>query len=180
LFKINLTSEILKFTCIYYFYVMISNIIKKAFLPCIFLLLSACAYNNTGVRQSAPPLSGTFFAYHTALGAGRGIIFRVPIPADMTEHYSIDSFYLNGKSQNFSTRTIQDTLYLESNYFVSAPSRTVGEPVGEYKNLSQIVSNDSILAKRQFYPSWIIFSGKKGTSRIDVSDYKEIFTQTKL
>jgi|LauGreSuBDMM15SN_2_FD.fasta_scaffold41173_2 hypothetical protein len=159
---------------------MISNIIKKAFLPCIFLLLSACAYNNTGVRKSTPPLSGTFFAYHTALGAGRGIIFRVPIPADMKEHYSADSFYLNGKSQNFSTRTIRDTLYLESNYFVSAPSRTVGEPVGEYKNLSQIVSNDSILAKRQFYPSWIIFSGKKGTSRIDVSDYKEIFTQTKL
>ncbi|NDE10366.1 MAG: hypothetical protein EBZ95_07355 [Chitinophagia bacterium] len=159
---------------------MISNIVKKALLPSIFLLLSACAYNNSGARKSAPPLSGTFFPYHTALGAGRGIIFRIPIPANRMEYYSADSFYLNGKSQNFSTRTIRDTLYLESSYFVSAPSRTVGEPVGEYKNLTQIVSNDSILAKRQFYPSWIIFSGKKGTTRIDISDYKEIFTQTKL
>jgi hypothetical protein len=159
---------------------MAATLLKRAFLPFVLLLLSACAYNNSGARKLDPPLSGTFFAYHTALGAGRGIIFRVPIPAEMRENYAVDSFYLSGRQQNFSMRTILDTVYLESNYFVSAPSRTVGEPIGEHKNIAQIVSNDSILSKQKFYPSWIIFSGKKGVKRIDIINYKEIFAQTKL
>lgn len=159
---------------------MTSTLPKRVFLPFALLLLSACAYNNSGARKLDPPLSGTFFAYHTALGAGRGIIFRVPIPAEMRGNYAVDSFYLGGRQQNFSMRTILDTLYLESNYFVSAPSRTVGETIGEHKDIAQIVSNDSILSKQKFYPSWIIFSDKKGVKRIDVINFKEIFAQTKL
>lgn len=159
---------------------MTSTLPKRVFLPFALLLLSACAYNNSGARKLDPPLSGTFFAYHTALGAGRGIIFRVPIPAEMRGNYAVDSFYLGGRQHNFSMRTILDTLYLESNYFVSAPSRTVGETIGEHKDIAQIVSNDSILSKQKFYPSWIIFSDKKGVKRIEVINYKEIFAQTKL
>ena len=159
---------------------MPSNISKKIFLPFVLLLLLACAYNISGGQKFNTTLSGSFFAYHTALGAGRGMIFRIPIAASMIEQYSADSFYLGGKSQAFSIRTIRDTMYLESTYFVSAPMPTVGEAIDEHKDFAQIITNDAILTKRQFYPSWIIFSGKKGVKRIDILNYKEIFAQAKL
>ena len=159
---------------------MTSNIPQKIFLPFVLLLLLACAYNISGGQKFNTTLSGSFFAYHTALGAGRGMIFRIPIAASMIEQYSADSFYLGGKSQAFSIRTIRDTMYLESTYFVSAPMPTVGEAIDEHKDFAQIITNDAILTKRQFYPSWIIFSGKKGVKRIDILNYKEIFAQAKL
>lgn len=159
---------------------MTSNIPQKIFIPFLLLLLLACAYNNSGGQKFNTTLSGSFFAYHTALGAGRGILFRIPIPASMMEQYATDSFYLGGKPQAFSIRTIRDTMYLESTYFVSAPIPTVGEPINEQKDFTQIIANDAILGKRQFYPSWIIFSGKKGAKRIDILNYTEIFAQTKL
>jgi hypothetical protein len=159
---------------------MTSNISKKIFLPFVLLLLLACAYNNSGGRKYNTNISGSFFAYHTALGAGRGMIFRIPIAASMMEQYAADSFYLGGKPQAFSIRTIRDTMYLESTYFVSARMPTVGEAADQHKNFSQIITNDAILTKRQFYPSWIIFSGKKGVKRIDILNYKEIFAQAKL
>ena len=159
---------------------MTSNISKIIFLSFALLLLLACAYNNSGGRKLTTTLSGSFFAYHTALGAGKGILFRIPIPASMVEQYATDSFYLGGKSQAFSIRTIGDTMYLESTYFVSAPIPTVGEATDEHKDFAQIIANDAILTKRQFYPSWIIFSGKQGAKRIDILNYKEIFAQTKL
>ena len=164
----------------YFFNKMTSNISKIIFLPFALLLLLACAYNNRGGRKLTTTLSGSFFAYHTALGAGRGMIFRIPIPASIMEQYATDSFYLGGKPQAFSIRTIRDTIYLESTYFVSAPMPTVGEAADQHKDFSQIITNDAILTKRQFYPSWIIFSGKKGVKRIDILNYKEIFAQAKL
>ena len=159
---------------------MTPNISKKIFLPFVLLLLLACAHNNIAGRKLTTRLSGSFFAYHTALGAGRGMIFRIPIAASMMAQYAADSFYLGGKPQAFSIRTIRDTMYLESTYFVSAPLPTVGEATDQHKDFAQIISNDAILAKRQFFPSWIIFSSKQGAKRIDILDYKEIFAQTKL
>ena len=159
---------------------MTSNISIKIFLPFVLLLLLACAYKNSGGRKLTTTLSGSFFAYHTALGAGKGMIFKIPIPASMIEQYSTDSFYLGGKSQAFSIRKIRDTFYLESTYFVSAPIPMVGEPINEHKDFAQIILNDAILTKRQFYPSWIIFSNKQGAKRIDILNYKETFAKTKL
>lgn len=158
----------------------ITSISKIAIFPLVLLFLSACALHKGGVRKSDNSLSGTFFAYHTALGAGRGILFKVAIPAPILKHYSIDSFYLGGKPQAFLLRTIRDTLHLESTYFVSAPIRSVGEPAGPQSDSSQKISNEAILVKRQFSPSWIVVSGKKGNKRIDIIQYKEIFAQTKL
>ena len=56
----------------------------------------------------------------------------------------------------------------------------VGEPINEHKDFAQIILNDAILTKRQFYPSWIIFSNKQGAKRIDILNYKETFAKTKL
>jgi hypothetical protein len=156
------------------------NLLSKTLLfPVMLLLFSACAYNNSSKGGVTTTLTGMFSPYHTAFGAGRGIIFRVPIPNNVKERYTIDSFYLNGKAHAFILSTMLDTMYLEATYFVSKPTPSVGATVAEQMDSAMERSNREILVERNFYPSWIVCSGKKGPIRLDILNYQEIFASTK-
>ena len=151
----------------------------KIIIPIFLLVFSACAYNNNASRRVNTVLAGTFSPYHTALGAGRGIIFRIPIPNDMKEQCTLDSFYLNGTSHPFAMSTVMDTMYLESNYFVAEPNPSFGEVNVVKLDTAIQRRNQAILTDRNFYPSWITYFGKTGRKRIDIVNYKEIFASAK-
>ena len=151
----------------------------KIISPIFLLVFSACAYNNIASPRVNRVLAGTFFPYHTALGAGRGIIFRIPIPNDMKEQCTLDSFYLNGISHPFAMSTVMDTMYLESNYFVAEPNPSFGEVNVVKLDTAIQRRNQAILIDRNFYPSWITYFGKTGRKRIDIVNYKEIFASAK-
>lgn len=152
---------------------------KKILFPVLLFLLSACAYHSSSRASVITALTGSFSAYHTAFGTGRGILFRVTIPNNVKENFTIDSFYLNGKPHAFKISTVLDTMFLESNYFVSKPSPSVGVPVAEPLDSALDKRNRAILLERSFYPSWIVCSGKKGPIRLDILNYEEIFATTK-
>jgi hypothetical protein len=150
---------------------------KKILFPFLLFLLTACAYHSRGSVSNT--LTGTFSTYHTAFGAGRGILFRVPIPDNVKENFTIDSFYLNGKPHPFKISTVLDTTYLEANYFVSKPIPSMGAPVAEQMDSALEKRNRAILLEQNFYPSWIVCAGKKGPIRFDILNYEEIFATTK-
>ncbi len=151
----------------------------KIIIPIFLLVFSACAYNNIASPRVNRVLAGTFFPYHTAFGAGRGIIFRIPIPNDMKEQCTLDSFYLNGASHPFAMSTVMDTMYLEANYFVSEPVPSFGQPAVVKLDSAIQKRNQAILIEQNFYPSWITYFGKTGRKRIDIINYKEIFASAK-
>ena len=151
----------------------------KIISPIFLLVFSACAYNNIASPRVNRVLAGTFFPYHTALGAGRGIIFRIPIPNDMKEQCTLDSFYLNGASHPFAMSTVMDTMYLEANYFVAEPTPSFGETNVVKLDTAIQRRSQAILIEQNFYPSWITYFGKTGRKRIDIVNYKEIFASAK-
>jgi hypothetical protein len=124
-------------------------------------------------------LQGTFFAYHSAMGSGKGIIFRVKIPSTIEKTHSIDSFYIHNKSYPFKLIKSNNKFWVETNYYL---------PLNETSNSnSQIKQNvntginikDSIIENYTFYPSWIIATGKNGKQKIEILLYNQIVSENK-
>jgi hypothetical protein len=124
-------------------------------------------------------LQGTFFPYHSAMGSGKGIIFRVKIPSTIAKTHSIDSFYIHNKSYPFKLMKSKNKFWIETNYYLP-----LNETLNSSSQIKQIVdtvinSKDSIIENHNFYPSWIIATGKNGKQKIEIQLYNQIMSENK-
>ena len=129
--------------------------------------------------QTAMQLKGNFFPYHSAMGSGKGIIFRVAIPLMLENNYTIDSFYLHGKSHPFILIKSGKKTWLEANYYIAVPTPAYSNNQILKRDPTTINITDSIIVNHLFYPSWISVKGRSGKNRFEISLYKEIMSDSK-
>ena len=147
----------------------------------IILFLFGCTNKFYSTQVSNQFLNGTFSVYHSALGSGNGILFKVRMPVALINHFTIDSFYLNGFPHSFNLLSSERETVLEANYYYVSVGQNVGFGGDEIPKKDPITKNsyDSIFMAHRFYPSWIIASGKLGKQRIDIVEYKQIIAEKK-
>jgi hypothetical protein len=100
--------------------------------------------------------TGSFYAYHAALGSGKGILFSIPLPKAVHKKYTIDSLYIQGKSVPFTTALVNDTLTIEANIFVA--QSPMGIPIDQGEKNQQIEANwnDTLFVTHQFQPAYLL------------------------
>ena len=151
---------------------------------CVLLLLGiGCSRKANMSQSSTEQIRGTFAKYHSALGSGRGVVFRVPLTERSINGFSVDSFYIRGVSIDFSIRDQGAGPYLEANYYLATPQQAdMGDP-GDSEKTPDLKGakrkTDSMLITKQFLPSWIILSGSKGKRRIIVESFEESVSKSK-
>jgi hypothetical protein len=145
----------------------------------LMLCLVGCSFKNNATHIINEPLNGTFISYHSAMGSGKGIIFRVTIPSSLENIITIDSFYLHEKSYPFTLLKSQNRTLLEANYYLPVlPPSYANNQIQQSVTLGQKIT-DSIIINHLFYPSWITVSGKSGKQKIEISLYNEIISNYK-
>ena len=146
-----------------------SSITLTAFI--VMNLFVRCSPKMNTTQTTYESLEGTFLSYQSALGSGRGVIFRIPLSEKFIKGYSVDSFYMHGEALDFMIRTGgSSNQYLEANYFVTSPQQGgMGDPG---KAVSQPVSKkitDSVIGANRFYPSWILLNNGSTKRRVTIT-----------
>lgn len=124
---------------------------------CLFIL--GC----NSIKLEAQPASilqqkatGSFYPYHAALGSGKGMLFRIPLPKSVHEKYTIDTLYIQGKSVPFTTSILNDTLIIEANIFVTQTPISIPVNQGEKNQQNEANWNDTLFVAHQFQPAYIL------------------------
>lgn len=147
--------------------------IKRLNLLIILLFVLSAASNaqqKSTAKKTLFNVTATYTAYHTALGKGRGIIFRVTVPNNTKNPFTIDSFYVKNKPLKFQVKQNSKGLTLESNYLVNTPEPSLNKDGSIIKTKEP---DDEIILKRKFYPSWIILDQRGNKIKINIENYKE-------
>jgi uncharacterized membrane protein YcgQ (UPF0703/DUF1980 family) len=137
-----------------------------------FLILCSCVSNSnqkTIVYQEKNRIIATYTPYITAMGKGKGIIFRVKISNINFDNFSIDSFIINNKSLPFTQNRNDSFVAIESNYLKSKK-----EPSFSDDSKLEITEEieDPIILNQKFYPSWIIITNNIEKIKLIIENYK--------
>lgn len=141
--------------------------------------LPACSLVNQAQQTSQAPLQATFTTYYSVGGGGKGIIFRVSIPDAFSNRYSIDSFYLGGKSYPFTIVKKGEETWLEANYYVVAEQPVYHKDAADSTNLRAKEITDPVIIEQKFYPSWVTVTGKTKKERFEITSYREVIPATR-
>jgi len=153
---------------------------RRSFVIVIFVLyISSCSFKQNNSQPINQPLLASFISYHSAMGQGNGIIFRIVLPDKLINTYSIDSFYLNEKPMTFKIIKSEKETYLEANYFIGRKSPSYSIEADNKKNLMIDDITDSVILAHKFYPSWLIISQRLIKQRINIPHYQEIIQEAK-
>jgi hypothetical protein len=105
------------------------------------------------IKQKA---TGSFYSYHAALGSGKGILFKIPLPTSLQEKYTIDTLYIQGKSVPFTTALVNDTLTIEANIFVAQSPISISVDQVKKNQQNEVNWNDSLFVAHQFQPAYLL------------------------
>ena len=111
----------------------------------------------------------SYYPYTTAMGKGKGIIFRINIFSKSTNKISIDSFFVNSKSLPFIIKNNLNGVSIESNYLKSKDEPSALIDGNETKIPNEI--NDKIIVQKKFYPSWILVNQKGKHIKLYIKKY---------
>jgi hypothetical protein len=137
-----------------------------------FLILCSCVSNSnqkTIVYQEKYKINATYTPYITAMGKGKGVIFRVKISNINFDNFSVDSFIINNKSLPFTQNSNDSFVAIESNYFkrIESPSNAVDSKNNVVKEI-----DDSIITDQNFYPAWVIVSNNNEKFKLIIEKFK--------
>ncbi|MEI8074253.1 MAG: hypothetical protein WCH78_05860 [Bacteroidota bacterium] len=143
------------------------------------IFLFGCSFNNQADSFKQKSVQGTFRPYQSALGSGRGILFKINITDLRKTNFKIDSFYLNGHTVPFNVIESGNASYLECDYYKSV--RPIGYSPNQQKSNENSVNEiyDSIIMFHKFYPSWILIASKLRRQRLEVESFQEIIPDSK-
>ncbi len=140
----------------------------------IFLLVfhfSGCVSpKNKYICNQSFKLDAKYSTYLTAMGKGKGIIFKINISNIASVNMQIDSFYVNGKLMEFVINKKNETLLeLEANYLksVQEPGFSTDLKDNQVKEIT-----DDLIVNHQFYPSWIIVTNNHQKIKLNIDNYK--------
>ena len=139
-----------------------------------------CSFKEhvTRIRNDVS-LYASFLPYHSAMGQGQGIIFRVTIPDDFSKKNVIDSFYVNGIAIPFKILKSEKRVCLEANYFVDRKLPSYSNEPDKKISTDNNEMTDPVILAHKFYPSWIIASNKTVKERFNIPFYQEIIAEAK-
>ncbi|MCX6185427.1 MAG: hypothetical protein NTU43_00325 [Bacteroidetes bacterium] len=142
-----------------------NNIKYGALIVLLILQVSVgVAQNNISIKNT------TYTCYNTAMGKGKGIIFRFQILRQNTRlnnKITIDSFYVNSIAIPFLTRRDGYSFSIEANYL-----KNISEPIIDTKTPSTF--QDDIISKHKFKPSWVLLTINDHREKILIKKFKEI------
>jgi hypothetical protein len=137
-------------------------------LACFFV--SCVAKIKTQNNNQSFKLDANYSNYVTAMGKGKGVLFKINISNILTENFQIDSFYVNGNPINFVINKKNETLFeLEANYLKSIEE--LGFSTDSKDNQVNDKTDDLIL-NQQFYPSWIVITINHKKIKLIIDNYK--------
>lgn len=139
-----------------------------------FLILFSCVSKSnkkTIVYQEKYKINATYTPYITAMGKGKGVIFRVKISNISLDKFSIDSFIINNKFLPFTQNSNDSFVEIESNYFkrTESPEMNVDS---KNKVIKEI--DDSIIINQNFYPAWVIVTNNNQKIKLNIDKIKPI------
>lgn len=137
-------------------------------LVCIFF---SCGSKNKKQNSSQSfKLDAQYSTYVTAMGKGKGIIFKINISNIVAANFQLDSFYVNGKPMNFTINKKNENQFeLEANYLksIEEPGFTTNSKDNQAKEIT-----DELIVTHQFYPSWILVSNNNQKIKLIIDNYK--------
>ncbi len=129
-------------------------------------------YSQNAKQKTNYKVVASCYPYITAMGKGKGIVFRVDIINNSKTNFTIDSFFVNSQSLPFVINNNPKGMSLESNYFKlkEDPSfRKEGEKVIEPSEI-----NDDIIVQKKFNPSWVILTKDGKKIKLSIEKYSII------
>ncbi len=137
------------------------------------IILSFKSHPHQLKDETSYRVKANFLAYQTAMGKGKGIIFRLTISnSNLKNDFTIDSFYVHNKSLPFIIKKIKNGMTLESNYLLSKPEPSLSSDTKKTENIIQ--NNDVIIDKHLFTPSWVIINHEGKTNKILINKFDKI------
>lgn len=136
-----------------------------------FISMSCKTKSNNIISNDKIKISATYSKYVTAMGKGRGVIFRLQILSNKAIDLTIDSFYVNSKSLSFVTKKIDNGLSLECNYLINISDPYIN-PDGSTTIEKEV--DDPIIKQNSFYPSWVILNQNGKLIKAQVEQFFEI------
>jgi len=134
----------------------------------IFFLVS-CFMNDAFTQNTTQyKYVASYYPYTTAMGKGKGVIFKIMLSAKDKKLLTIDSFFVKNMPIKFSTKTLPDGILIEANYLSNTPELSMN-PDGT-TNTSQI-TEDVITSQLSFYPSWLIIKKSGKRSRVAITHF---------
>jgi hypothetical protein len=143
-------------------------------LLCGLFLTNCGCFNRNLLDNSSTGLIGNYYSYHAALGSGKGIVFNVPIPDAIKNKYTIDSFYVQGKSIAFISATKEGKLSIEANYFVNNPPESISIDSNQNINKKPDLVLENSLINHQFQPAYLLVHRNKREYKIFIKSFDEI------
>jgi len=136
------------------------------------------AFTNKSFSQRHRPdkeqplkIIATYTPYHTAMGKGKGIIFRINVSSKTGNKFTVDSFFVKNIPMKFLVKTVSEGLMIESNYLVNTPESSLNKD-GSINKPGEI--KDEIITKLKFSPSWIIVNDGGEMLKIKIEKYTEV------
>jgi hypothetical protein len=136
----------------------------------VYFFISCVSKNKTQNNNQSIKLDAKYSTYVTAMGKGKGVLFKINISNILTENFQIDSFYVNGKPMEFIVNKKNETLLeLEANYLksIEEPGFSTDSKDNQAKELT-----DDLILNHQFYPSWIVVTNKHQKINLTINNYK--------
>ena len=140
----------------------------------IFLIAIFCnknLFSQTRNCKSSYNVTATFYPYTTAMGKGKGIIFRINIVNKLSRKCSIDSFFVNSKSLPFTVKNNSNGISLESNYLENTSEPTLNKD-GSTNKPKEI--DDEIITQHKFSPSSILINESGNKIKLRIETFSEI------
>ncbi len=137
-------------------------------LVCLFF--SCFSKNKIQNSNQSFKLDAQYSTYVTAMGKGKGMIFKINISNIVAANLQIDSFYVNGKPMEFVVNKKNETLLeLEANYLksIEEPGFSTDSKDNQAKEIT-----DDLIFNHQFYPSWIVVTNKHQKINLTINNYK--------
>jgi len=113
----------------------------------------------------------SYSPFTTALGKGKGIIFRITIAEKDKKHFTVDSFFVKNTPMKFRVIHTPVGEIVESNYLVNTPEPSLNSD-GSTNKPSEV--EDEIISKNIFNPSWLIINQAGKKTKILVDKYSEL------
>ncbi len=128
---------------------------------------SQCHLFSCKKKEIAAVKEASAYPYTSAMGKGRGVIFRIKIPVTSKQEFTVDSFYVNGSPLSFSTTPTDSIISVEALHY-----RDIPEPALNSDGLMQTTELvDPIIMQGIYDPSYLIVKQNGHSKKIVIHHY---------
>ncbi len=129
--------------------------------------------NKSNQAEAIFETYSTYSTYHTAMGKGRGVVFKVTVGSQPEADFKVDSFVVNSIPLTFAILRKDRQIMVESNYLKSREDELVGAN-GKVIPAKEI--NDPILTENKYYPAYLIVTQNNKKIKLIIENFQKVET----